>query len=113
VLAGNGNELIALGTLWDSDSVLVGPLLDFYILLASWFENKSHMGELTRIGPGVEEGVAEGLNGVGSGLGGRGLQVVKFQVRKIRVPADAGNELVSGSRLRCWETVGIQPLFEL
>lgn len=81
VLAGKSDELVALGALRDLDAVLVGPLLDL------------------RVGPGIEESIAEAL--LGSGGGRRDLSVGTLGVlaSKTRLAAEAGNEGVAGGGL--------------
>jgi hypothetical protein len=81
VLAGESEELVALGALGNLDTVLVGPLLDL------------------AVGPRVEKSVAEAL--LSSRGGGRDLGVGTLEVEAsdARLTADVGNEAVTGGGL--------------
>lgn len=78
VLAGKGEELIALGALGNRDAVLVSPLLDL------------------AIGPGVEESVSEGLLGVGGRAGDGGIGGFGVQGTETSIAADSSNKLITG-----------------
>jgi hypothetical protein len=95
VLAGKGEELIALRALRDGDAVLVGPLLDL------------------AVGPGVQESVAEALLGISGGLGGGCVGSLEVQGSDTGVAADRGDELVTRRGLGCGNTTLVQPSLEL
>lgn len=95
MLAGESDQLVALGALGDLDAVLVGPLLDL------------------AVGPGVEECVREALLGVGGRLGGGGVGGLQVQAGETRIAADGGNELVTGRGLGCGIAALVQPCLEV
>ena len=95
VLAGNGEELGALRSVWNLDAVLVSPSLDLRII------------------PRVKDSVGDGGSGGLSGSRGRARSLLRLQSSETRVAADRSNELVARSWLWCWDTVGIEPVLKI
>lgn len=81
VLAGEGEELVALGALGNLDAVAVGPLLDLAVR------------------PRVEEGIAEALLSSGGRRRDRSVGALGVHAGETRLAAEAGNERVAGSGL--------------
>jgi len=81
VLAGEGEELVALGALGNLDVVAVGPLLDLAVR------------------PRVKEGIAEAR--LSGGGGGRSLRVGTLGILagETRLAAETGNQGVAGGGL--------------
>ena len=95
VLAGDGEELGALGSVWNLDAVLVSPSLDLRII------------------PRVKDSVGDRGSGGLSGSRGRAGSLLGLQGSETRVAADRSDELVAGSWLWCWDTVGIEPVLKV
>lgn len=83
MLAGEGEELIALGALGNLDAVLVGPLLDLAVR------------------PGVDQCVAKAFLSSRSRARGSGVDRLSVQASETRVAADGSDKLVTGRWLGC------------
>jgi hypothetical protein len=95
VLASESDELVALATLRDLDSVLVGPLLDLAVT------------------PAVQEGITEGSLG-GLSSGGGGVVLGSGAVRSdLSVAADRRDQLVASAGLRHGNAALIEPGLEV
>lgn len=95
MLAGEGNQLIALGPLRDLDAVLVEPFLNLAVR------------------PGVEKGIGEGGLSSGGRSRCRGLGGPHGVSGKARVATDRGDELVAGAGLGSRVAALVKPGLEV
>ena len=95
VLAGESDELVALGALGNLDTVLVSPLLDLAVR------------------PGVEKGVAEALLGVGSSGRNRSVGTLGLLASKTRLAAESSNHRIAGAGLGNVVTALVKPRLEV
>lgn len=95
MLASQGDQLVALATLGDLETVLIGPLLDL------------------AVAPALQKGVAErGLSRSGRLRGGGVLGSSRIG-GDLAIAANAGNELVTAAGLRSWDTTLIEPSLQV
>ena len=95
VLAGESDELVALGALGNLDTVLVGPLLDLAVR------------------PGVEKSVAEALLGVGSSGRDGSVGALGLLAGKTRLAAESSDHRVAGVGLGNVVAALIEPRLEV
>lgn len=95
MLAGEGDEFVALGALGNLDAVGVSPLLDLAVR------------------PRVEEGITETLLGGGGGRRDLGVGTLGVQASKTRLAAKAGNERVAVGWLRDRVAALIEPRLDV
>ncbi len=95
MLAGESDELVALGALGNLDTVLVGPLLDLAVR------------------PGVKESVGEALLSVGSSRRDRGVGTLRLLASKTRLAAESGDHGVARARLGNVVAALIEPSLEI
>lgn len=95
MLAGQGNHLVALATLWDLEAVLVGPLLDL------------------AVAPALQQSVAQRSLSRSSRLGGGSVLVSGGVGADLAVAAHARDELVAGAGLWGGDATLVEPLLEV